>query len=922
MRAMFSSKTTGTTSIRRLAAAVAIVPALTLVVAPVDGAPTASAAPTITTLSTSASRYQTTFSPDLQYIAYRDGTDVKSYLLPTGATTTLGSSLSPGSGVVVSPDSQRAIFQTAGTPIQRVSVPIGGGTAANLDADGLMEYYDETTNRLVYQVPGTASMTLDVFSVPVDGGTPTFITNYDSNTQRVIPPAVNVGNVPDYRLPGYVMVGGAFGANAPIAAYPVAGGPAISFGVAGEAVAAIGDRAIYADAALDQFARQVPGGTPVPLSVEWSLDPGTFSTGSAASNRIAWYTGSEIQVQSLDGGPLWTLDVTGKNIYGVSFTPTGNELIYFDCTGCTTGGPSVHYVEITGSGGPLTSTPVPGATDIANFYGSQFGDTVSNPTVYPDGRILVLQTPTAAPTATFVMWTPGQPTSDTITVSWKQSTDFNGLAVTPGATDLLVTGDDDVIRRVRLGSDGFGVPEVIETTPDSVVAAQRVGNEIVYLTVPDPSACPFGNTAYCDGTLKLIDDPTSAVTMLAAPERVMDSRPIGLTVDGIAAKEGPLGSAANDPFGNGVYRLSIAGRAGIPQDAAAAVLNVTAVQPSANGFLTVFPCNGAVPQPPLSASLNYTSTTTAVSNNVNVGLDTAGDVCIYSSATANIIVDVAGSYPSGSAFVTITPERFVDTRVAAKAADVVPGGVVGGGPGVAATTLMFDVAGLGSVPVDATAVSMNIAAVKPTSGGFATAYPCDATPPTTAVLNFQQATNLSNGVLIGVAQTSTPSTDGKVCVVTSTPTDIVVDVTGYYGPGQGFVPAAPARFLETRKGPSFTTIDGLAEGGGEIVGGTSITVQVTGRPGVPADASAVALNLAAIRPDAEALTGFTTPGYVSASPGPCSTVAPTTANLVVQTNDAARANGAIVALGSSGEICLFASRDLHLVADVSGYYPA
>lgn len=413
----------------------------------------------------------------------------------------------------------------------------------------------------------------------------------------------------------------------------------------------------------------------------------------------------------------------------------------------------------------------------------------------------------------------------------------------------------------------------------------------------------------------------SAVSMLATPGRLMDSRPNGDTPDDVAEKDGPLGSQANNPFGNGVYRLKVAGRLGVEASARAAVLNVTAVNPQGAGYLTIFPCNGATPTPPLAASLNFGAGIAAVGNNVTVGLDESGNVCVYSSVISDIVVDIAGFFAQTSAFQTILPERIVDTRLTAVASQVVTGGVVGGGNAQALTKLEIDVAGIGSIPSDAIAVAMNIAAVNPQGQGFVTAYPCDVGRPLTASLNFSPSVNVSNGVMIGVAQTTDATTDGKVCVYTSVETNLVMDIGGYYPAGGGFVPSAPVRYLDTRTTPGSDTVDGINQGIGVVPGGTDLTVQMTGRPGVPAGASAVAVNFAAIRPAAEAATGFTSAGYVTAYPGPCGT-APLTSNLNVSIGDAVKANGAVIALPATGEICVYASRNVDLIMDVTGYFPA
>ena len=53
-----------------------------------------------------------------------------------------------------------------------------------------------------------------------------------------------------------------------------------------------------------------------------------------------------------------------------------------------------------------------------------------------------------------------------------------------------------------------------------------------------------------------------------------------------------------------------------------------------------------------------------MANNVVAPIGNEGSVCVYSSAPADVIVDIAGWFNSSSSgdFIGTTPERFVDTR--------------------------------------------------------------------------------------------------------------------------------------------------------------------------------------------------------------------------------------------------------------------
>jgi hypothetical protein len=110
------------------------------------------------------------------------------------------------------------------------------------------------------------------------------------------------------------------------------------------------------------------------------------------------------------------------------------------------------------------------------------------------------------------------------------------------------------------------------------------------------------------------------------PVRILDTRaPIGV----------PL--AGSVPAGQFV-RLQVAGRGGVADDADAVVMNVTVTEPSASGFVTVWPCDRSMPT---VSNLNYTAGDTRP-NLATVKLAADGTVCLYTMATAHLIADVSG----------------------------------------------------------------------------------------------------------------------------------------------------------------------------------------------------------------------------------------------------------------------------------------
>lgn len=115
-----------------------------------------------------------------------------------------------------------------------------------------------------------------------------------------------------------------------------------------------------------------------------------------------------------------------------------------------------------------------------------------------------------------------------------------------------------------------------------------------------------------------------------------------------AATGAPVGALD----GSGVpLKIRVGGTNGIPVDASAVALNVTAVEtqaPATGGYVTVYPCGDR----PNASNLNFISGQT-LANSVITPMSANGDVCIYVFGIANLIVDVSGYVPA-EGFATVS----------------------------------------------------------------------------------------------------------------------------------------------------------------------------------------------------------------------------------------------------------------------------
>jgi hypothetical protein len=165
---------------------------------------------------------------------------------------------------------------------------------------------------------------------------------------------------------------------------------------------------------------------------------------------------------------------------------------------------------------------------------------------------------------------------------------------------------------------------------------------------------------------------------------------------------------------------------------------------------------------------------------------------VYSQAATDVIVDLAGWFP-GDAFTGATPTRLVDTRdgTGTHLAKLQPSGQLS----VTVQGALLSVSGnAAQVPLDATAAALNVTVVNPESSGFVTVWPCSAARPIASNLNFTAGKVVANNVVAPIGG------QGNVCFYSNVPTDLIVDISGYFTgeSGNQFVGAAPKRFVDTR----------------------------------------------------------------------------------------------------------------------------
>jgi YVTN family beta-propeller protein len=375
----------------------------------------------------------------------------------------------------------------------------------------------------------------------------------------------------------------------------------------------------------------------------------------------------------------------------------------------------------------------------------------------------------------------------------------------------------------------------------------------------------------------LVVEAPPSMYIPVGPVRVLDTR------NGTGGYSSPVGQ-------DGTISLQVTGVDGVPSSGVTAVvLNVTATDPTASSYVTVYPDSTSRPT---ASDLNFTAGET-IANLVTVPVGADGLVDFYNYAgSTDLVADLEGYYTSaGSAYDSAGPVRILDTRngTGGYTTPVGPGGTIG-----------LQVDGVAGVPsTGVTAVALNVTATNPTASSYVTVYPDGAARPTASNLNFTAGETIPNLVIVPVGA------DGKVDFYNfAGSVNLVADLAGYYtssGSGSEFVALGPVRVLDTRNGTG---------GYSSAVGpGQTISLPVTGVDGV-SGVTAVVLNVTATSPTASS--------YVTVYPDGVSR--PTASNLNFTPGETIP-NLVVVPVGADGDVDFYNNTgSVELVADLEGYF--
>ena len=305
-------------------------------------------------------------------------------------------------------------------------------------------------------------------------------------------------------------------------------------------------------------------------------------------------------------------------------------------------------------------------------------------------------------------------------------------------------------------------------------------------------------------------------------------------------------------------------------------MSIIATSTTAPGFVTAWPSGSLRPD---VSNVNFARGNT-VANSAIVQLGTSGAIDVFTSAPADLIIDVTAAFTDvreGGAgrFVPVQPRRLLDTRRAE-----------GRGTDPLVVPLPPD------VPPDATALAVTVTAVGAAAPGFLTVHGAGTSVPNSSIVNTDELNpTRANAAFV-------PVTSGGLSVARSMSTDVLVDLWGWFtGPSAAatddglFVPLAPERVWDSRS--SFDPIN---------AGGT-IEKDIA-----PPNAAAVVANVTAVEP-----TGW---GFMTVTAA--GTVQPEVSSLNYQWRQAVAA--LTVTRNSDRGVAFRSHAGTHVLVDVAGWF--
>ena len=571
---------------------------------------------------------------------------------------------------------------------------------------------------------------------------------------------------------------------------------------------------------------------------------------------------------SIDFPTVNAFDASRKGSFVAKLSPSGSNLVFSTYFGGT-GVDQVNAIAVTGSGavymaGDTTSTDLPLVNPYSNFNNGHNGFVARF-----SSSGAVLEDSTYLGTGINIIYAV---TLDSGGNLWVAGSSMGSIP-TPGGYRTSLSGPADGFV-VKFGGSVVTVPITVTTNPPGlglVVDGNGYTTPVVVNWAPgSPHTIGANSPQYLNGfsnSFSSWSNGQQQYQSVTAP-----SSPTTYTATFVSAACSYNVSTLNVEIGSNGGFVSV---------------NVTAP--------------GACPWTFSSTTswLHFTMSTPNAGNgsftylaDANLGALRTGSIQV---AGYTVTVTQHASLVSGARFVPVNPCRIADSRL--------PNGPFGGPSMLAAEVRAFAIPGSGcGIPSTAMAYSLNVTVVPHGPLSFLTAWPTGQPQPFVSTLNSFDGRIKANAAIVPAGL------NGSVSLYVTDPTDVVLDIDGYFVAASGnsnlaFYPLTPCRIADTR----------LPNG---VSAGPSLNAQETrsffaSLPGCsfPFSAQAYSLNMTVVPPGA--LGFLTTWPYLQPQPFV------STLNALTGT---VTANAAIVPAGYNGAISAYVTNRTDLVIDINGYF--
>ncbi len=335
----------------------------------------------------------------------------------------------------------------------------------------------------------------------------------------------------------------------------------------------------------------------------------------------------------------------------------------------------------------------------------------------------------------------------------------------------------------------FNIPQSACNIPSTAVAYSLnvtvvPGGALNYLTMwPAGQAQPNVSTLNSDGRVKANAAITPAGTNGGVSIFVSNATNVILDIDGYfvpagtasalafypvtpcrvvdtRTATGPLGGPSLGANSSRAFPVQ-SSSCGIPSTAKAYSLNVTAIPHSTLNYLTSWPTGETQP----NVSTLNSSTGAVTANAAIVPAGTSGEVSIFVSDAADVILDINGYFAppasGGLSLYTVAPCRVIDTR---QIFPPFPG------------TLTVSVQGSScSPPSTAAAYVLNATVVPTGSFPYLTLWPAGESQPYVSTLNAYDGVITSNMAIV-------PTNNGAIDAYSPGPGNLILDISSYFAP--------------------------------------------------------------------------------------------------------------------------------------------